>query len=65
MRAYVPELAGSCVTHVLSLVRALFPTQDMEPFVTGNVEGVADIDYLALGAQVAKTMEAILEGLDF
>lgn len=36
----------------------------MKPFVVGRVEGVADIEYLALEEQVGESIEAILNRLD-
>lgn len=64
LRSYVRELTGACATHVLSLVKALYPCQDMQPFADGRVEGVADGEYPALEAHVEGTKEAILDMLE-
>lgn len=63
--AYVHVMAGTCATHVLSLVKALYSKQDMKPFVDERIEGVADKEYAALEDLVKETTEAILERMDF
>lgn len=65
LRAYINYMASTCVTHVLSLVTALYPKQDMKPFVEGRVPGVTDGEYAALEKQVEETMKTIMERLDF
>lgn len=65
LRGYVRELASAYATHMLSLVKALYPAQDMKPFVTGRVAGVAAEEYSALEAQVEGTTDTIMDRLDF
>lgn len=65
LRAYVPDLAGTWATHVLSLAKALYPRQDMKPFMDGHVEGMDDDEYAALEEQVGETMKPILNRLDY
>lgn len=45
---YISDMASTCVTHVLSLMKTLYPKQDMKPYVIGRVEGVSDREYAAL-----------------
>lgn len=51
--------------HVLFLVKALYPNQDMKPFVEGWVPDVADGEYVVLEKQVEDTTKATMERLDF
>lgn len=50
---------------MLFLVKALYPNQDMKPFVEGWVPDVADGEYVVLEKQVEDTTKATMERLDF
>lgn len=63
LKEYIRDLASHCSTHLLSIVKALYPEQDMRPFAEGAVEGVED--YSALEAEVAATTELVMNRLDF
>lgn len=48
LRGYIRDTANTCVLHVLSIVRALKPDQDMAPFATGNVTGKSEEEFALL-----------------
>lgn len=65
LRDYIRDMAQTIVGHLLSLVKALKPDQDMKPFVEGEVEDVPEERYAELEAEVAPVTEAVLKRLDF
>lgn len=65
LRGYIRDTANTYVLHILSIVKALKPDQDMVPFATGNVSGKSEEEFSALEESVQPVADAIMERLDF
>lgn len=65
LHGYIRDTANTCMLHVLSIVRALNPDQDMAPFAAGSVTGKSEEEFVALEESVQLVADAIMERLDF